>query len=85
MDIYRDKKKLLQSHTVACFRDGGKWYFMQGYDGKYLSGAITGPFDQSNDMADRIAGSIGGETYYFYIDTAFEFMKAYKALDRGRR
>jgi hypothetical protein len=84
VDIYWHEKKLIESHTVACFRDGGKWYFIQGYDGKYLGGGITGPFDQSNAMADYIANSIGGVTYYYYIDTAVEFMKAFKALDRDR-
>ncbi len=84
VDISRDMKKLPDSHTVACYRDGGKWYFIQGYDGKFLAGGVTGPFDQANDMADHIAGSIGGETYYFYIDTVLEFIKAYQPLNRGR-
>jgi hypothetical protein len=84
VDIHLPGKKLPESHTVATYRDGGKWYFIQGYDGKYLGGGVTGPFDQSNEMADYIAGTIGGETYYYYIFTAFEFIEAYKPLSRGR-
>ncbi len=83
VDIYWHEKKELQPHTVAAYRDGGKWYFIQGYDGKYLAGGVTGPFDQANDMADFIAGSIGGETYYYYIFTVLEFIEAYKLLSRG--
>jgi hypothetical protein len=84
VDIYRQEKKLLESHTVACFWDGGKGYFIQGYDGKYLAGGVTGPFDQPEVMADYIAGSIGGETSDYYIFTVFEFIEAYKPLSRGR-
>jgi uncharacterized protein YceK len=84
VDIADYEKKSLMSHTVACYRDGGGWYFIQGFDGKYLSGGITGPFSQSYDMADYIAGSIGGIPRYYYIDTIFEFLEAYKHLNRGR-
>jgi len=83
VDILRDVKKLPESHTVAAYRDNGTWYFIQGYDGKYLSGGIHGPFTQANDMAGFISASIGGETYYYYIDTVLEFLEAYKALNRG--
>jgi hypothetical protein len=83
VDIYRHEKKLLESHTVACFWDAGKWYFIQGYDGKYLGGGVTGPFDQANAMADYIAGSIGGQTNDYYIFTVFEFIEAYKPLSRS--
>lgn len=84
VDIYRREKKLMESHTVACFWDGGKGYFIQGYDGKYLGGGVTGPFDQPDVMADYIAGSIGGETSSYYIFTVFEFIEAYKPLSRGK-
>jgi hypothetical protein len=84
VDILRDPKKLPESHTVAAYRDAGAWYFIQGYEGKYLAGGINGPFGQANDVADFIAGSIGGQTYYYYIDTALEFLEAYKALNRGK-
>jgi hypothetical protein len=84
VDIYRHEKKLLESHTVACFWDGGKGYFIQGYDGKYLAGGVTGPFDQPEIMADYIAGSIGGEADNYYIFTVFEFIEAYKPLSRGK-
>jgi hypothetical protein len=84
VDIYWHEKKELKSHTVACFRDGAKWYFIQGYDGKYLAGGVTGPFNQANDMAGFVAVSIGGETYYYYIDTVLEFIEAYKSLNRGK-
>ncbi len=84
VDIADYEKKSLMSHTVACYRDGGSWYFIQGFDGKYLSGGIMGPFDQSYNMADYIAESIGGIPRYYYIDTIFEFLEAYKHLNRGR-
>ena len=84
VDIYWHEKKEIKPHTVACFRDGGQWYFIQGYDGKYLAGGAVGPFAQAGEMADSVAGSIGGETYYYYIHTALEFLDAYKDLNRGR-
>jgi hypothetical protein len=82
VDIMRDPKRLPDSHTVACFRDDGRWYFIQGYDGTYLGGDVTGPFAQAGEMADFIAASVGGETYYFYIHTVLEFIEAYRPLSR---
>lgn len=84
VDIYRHEKKLPDSHTVACFFDGGKGYFIQGYDATYLAGGVTGPFDQPDEMADFIAGTIGGQAYHFYVFTTAEFLDAYKDLNRGR-
>lgn len=84
VDIADYEKKTFNSHTVACYREGGSWYFIQGFDAKYLSGGITGPFDQSYDMAEYIAGSIGGIPRYYYIDTILEFLEAYDHLNRGR-
>jgi uncharacterized protein YceK len=84
VDIADYEKGTLNSHTVACYRDGGSWHFIQGFDGKYLSGGITGPFDQSYNMAEYIAGSIGGVPRYYYIDTILEFLEAYDHLNRGR-
>jgi hypothetical protein len=84
VDIYTEKGKKLRSHTVAAYREDHQWYFIQGFDGKYLTGGITGPFDQAYELANYIADSIGGVPLYYYIDTIFEFLEAYEHLNRGR-
>jgi hypothetical protein len=84
VDIYNEDGERLYAHTVAGYRDEHQWHFIQGFDGKYLGGGITGPFDHAYGMAEYIAGSIGGVPLYYYIDTVFEFLEAYQPLNRGR-
>lgn len=83
VDIYNDEGDRLYAHTVAAYRWNHQWYFIQGFDGEFMAGDVTGPFDHAYGMAVYIAGSIGGVPLYYYIDTVFEFLEAYQPLNRG--
>ena len=86
VDIYTSEGKVIGTHTVALFRgNDNQHYFIQGFDGKYLAGDITGPFETPEDMARFIAKSVGGVPAYYYIDTPFEFIKGYEHLNRGKK
>ena len=86
VDIWtKDGKINKGTHTVATYREGGMWYFIQGFDGKYLKGEITGPFDTPLAMAEHIAERIDGAPLYYYVDTIIEFIRAYEPLNRGRQ
>ena len=84
VDIYNEEGERLYAHTVAGYRRDYQWYFIQGFDGEYLAGSVTGPFEHAYEMAEYISGSIGGVPLYYYIDTVFEFLEAYQPLNRGR-
>jgi len=82
VDIATKKGEIIGAHTVAAYWEEGKYYFVQGFDGKYLTGEVKGPFDIPVDMAQFISESIGGVWLRCYLDTIPQYIEAYKKNER---
>jgi hypothetical protein len=82
VDIVTKKGEIIGAHTVAAYLEEGKYYFIQGFDGKYLTGEAKGPFDIPLDMAYFISGSIGGVPLRYYIDTIPQYIEEYRKNER---
>ena len=82
VDIVTKEGEIIGAHTVAAYWEEGKYYFIQGFDGKYLTGEVKGPFDLPVDMAYFISGSIGGVPLRYYVDTIGQYIEAYKKNER---
>ncbi|MBN1572191.1 MAG: hypothetical protein JW984_03225 [Deltaproteobacteria bacterium] len=82
VDIVAKEGEIIGAHTVAAYWEEGKYYFIQGFDGKYLTGEAKGPFDLPVDMAYYIAESIDGVPLRYYVDTISQYIEAYKKNER---
>jgi hypothetical protein len=82
VDIVTKEGEIIGAHTVALYWEEGKYYFIQGFDGKYLTGEVKGPYIVPVDMAYYIAGSVGGVPLRYYIDTIPQYIEAYKKNER---
>jgi hypothetical protein len=82
VDIVTEEGAIIGAHTVAVYWEEGKYYFIQGFDGKYLTGEVKGPYNLPVDMAYHIAESVGGVPLRYYVDTIPQYIKAYKKNER---
>jgi transglutaminase superfamily protein len=82
VDIVTKEGKIMGAHTVATYVEEGKYYFIQGFDGKYLTGEVKGPFAVPLDMANFISESVGGVPLRYYVDTIQEFIEGYRKNER---
>ncbi len=82
VDIVTKEGKIMGAHTVATYVEEGKYYFIQGFDGKYLTGEVKGPFAVPLDMAYFISESVGGVPLRYYVDTIQEFIEGYRLNER---
>jgi Transglutaminase-like domain len=82
VDIVTKEGKIMGAHTVATYVEEEKYYFIQGFDGKYLTGEVKGPFAVPLDMAKYISESIGGVPLRYYVDTIQEFIEGYSLNER---
>ncbi len=82
VDIVTKEGKIMGAHTVATYLEEGKYYFIQGFDGKYLTGEVKGPFVEPTDMAYFISESIGGVPLRYYVDTIQQFIEGYRLNER---
>lgn len=82
VDIVTKDGKIIGAHTVAVYWEEGKFYFIQGFDGKYLTGEVKGPFNLPLDMAYFIAESVDGVPLRYYVDTIPQYIEEYKKNER---